>query len=124
MNSQILPGCRCLRWFASLVVVTFLFGCATTSSVNWDKRIGTYSWEDAVAEFGDPDRVADLEGGVKAGEWIQSRTTGIPPASATPSYVRGETVNPNQTYGSSAPDRILRLSFTPDGKLIDWESNY
>jgi hypothetical protein len=108
---------------ACVLAISLLMGCAT-ASVNWDKRIGTYSWDDAVAEFGPPDKVADLEGGVKAAEWIQNRSIGLAPASSTPSYVRGETIQPNQTYGSEAPPKLLRLSFTPDGKLIDWDRNY
>ena len=124
MNSRILQTGKRLHWVAAAVAATILLGCSTTSSISWDKRIGTYSWDDALAEFGPPDRVADLTGGVKAAEWVKERAVGVAPASSTPSYVRGETIAPNQTYGSTAPARILRLSFTPDGKLIDWDRNY
>jgi len=103
--------------------LALLMGCAT-ASVNWDNRIGTYSYDDALAEFGLPDRVANLEGGVKAAEWIQQRSVGIASINEPPSYTRGEPVQPYQTYGSTAPAKILRLSFTPDGKLIDWDRNY
>jgi len=124
MKLRTLLAGKHLCWTTAVLAVTLLSACSTTSSVNWDDRIGHYSWDDAVTEFGDPDRVADLDGGVKAAEWIKERTTGLASASDTPSYVRGEAIAPSQTYGSTAPAKVLRLSFTPDGKLFNWERNY
>lgn len=125
MNLQILPLGRSTGWGIGLVAALLLLGCVTPSSVVWDKRVGTYSWDDALAEFGPPDRVTNLTGGVKAAEWIESRTKATSLAPPPPSYTRGETLESSGTYyGRRAPDKILRLSFAPDGKLIDWYRNY
>lgn len=124
MKLQTLLTDRRLHWCLGVLTAMILTGCSTTSSVNWDARIGTYSWDDALAEFGDPDRVADLEGGVKAAEWITERNISRASAADDPFYTRGETIRPNQTYGTTAPPKVLRLSFKPDGKLFDWHRNY
>jgi hypothetical protein len=118
-----LSGLGPLPLLLLLVVAGLLCGCST-AAINWDNRVGVYSWQDALTELGSPDRVADLEGGVKAAEWITPRTTGRPTAATTPAYVRGDRVEPTPTYGVQAPDKVLRLSFTPDGKLLDWDRNY
>ena len=62
-------------WILAGVLCGLLVAGCASSSVNWDQRVGLYSWDDAVTELGLPDRVADLDGGVKAAEWITPRTT-------------------------------------------------
>ena len=108
----------------SLLAIVVLVACSTPSAVNWDKQVGVYTWEEALADLGPPDEVTDDAGGVKRAVWSKQRTVGITPAADSPSYYRGETVNPSQTYGSTAPAKVLQLSFTPDGKLFDWQRNY
>jgi hypothetical protein len=83
-----------------------------------------YSWDDALTELGTPDRVADMAGGVKAAEWIESRSPSSTVAEPAPSYTRAEPIESYPTYGSRAPNKVLRLTFTPDGKLLDWHRNY
>lgn len=124
MNARMLPTGKSMGWLASLAAVSFLLGCATPSSVNWDQRIGTYTWDDALAEFGTPTRITELTGGVRAAEWIWPRTQVETVAPPPPTYERGQPSSPTQTYGTTAPDKILKLSFTPDGKLMDWKRNY
>ena len=124
MNSQKLPVGRIMGWCVSLMAATLLLGCATSSPARWDHRIGTYSWEDAVAELGPPDRVTEETGGVKVAEWIQSRTEGMLAPSSPSVPLREQTLGTSNTSGTVAPAKILRLSFTPDGKLLDWHTNY
>lgn len=124
MNVRILLAGKGTGWLACLVTVSFLLGCVAPASVNWDQRIGTYTWDEAVTEFGPPTRVTDETGGVKAAEWIRPRMQVEPVAPPPPTYERGEPVDPAQSYGTTAPDKILKLSFTPDGKLMDWKRNY
>lgn len=124
MKLQALLSRKSLQWCGGLLVAALVTGCSTTSSVNWDKQVGTYSWEDALADLGPPDQVTDQPGGIKQATWAKERTVGLPPAADTPAYVRGESMSASQTYGSSAPAKILQLSFTPDGKLFDWGRNY
>ncbi len=123
MNFLMLPSGLGRLCVPTLLVVGLLMGCST-ASVNWDKRVGVYSWQDALTELGPPARVADLAGGVKAAEWITPRTTGLPTAASTHSSLRAASIDASPNYGNTAPDKVLRLSFTPDGKLIDWDRNY
>jgi len=106
------------------VLSVLLLGCSTTSKVNWDSRIGSYTYQDALAELGPPSKVSNLEGGVKSAEWIKARGPESGVDTMPPVYTRGEVVQPDETYGYEAPDEVLRLMFTPDDKLISWQRNY
>ena len=124
MNSRSLQAVRCLVIATALLAVLLSSGCSTTSGVNWDDRVGVYTYEAALAEFGMPTSLTEMQGGVKAAEWVTSRTGLSATPEPPPAYTRGETLTPNMTYGSSAPNKVLRLMFTPDGKLLDWQRNY
>ena len=106
------------------VMVAVLTGCSTTKPVDWDSRIGTYTYEDALADLGQPSQVTNLDGSVKSVEWITARGFDNAKDSMPPVYSRGEVVTPEETYGYEAPNKVLRLMFAPDGKLIDWKRNY
>ena len=106
------------------VAALLLLGCSTPA-INWDERVGVYTWDDAITELGEPTRVTDEEGGVKTAEWVTQRTSPSPTSGPDPvPYFRGETTDPEQSPGRSAPPLVLRLSFSPDGKLFSWERNY
>jgi hypothetical protein len=124
MNKRTSPAAGLVRAFSGLIAAIILIGCATTSSNNWDQRVGTYTWDDALVELGTPTRVSDLAGGVKAAEWVKTRGLSGPTTAPPPVYTRDQILTPNQTRGWSAPDKVLRLMFTPDGKLLDWKKNY
>ncbi|MCU0786722.1 MAG: hypothetical protein MUC91_00790 [Verrucomicrobia bacterium] len=118
------PAARSVWTLIGVVAALTLIGCTTTSSAKWDDRVGTYTWDEAVAELGEPTRVSNLAGGVKVGEWITTRGLTGPTENPPPLYTRDEIITPNETRGWSAPDKVLRLMFTPDGKLLDWKRNY
>ena len=52
-----------------VLTVTFLAGCATNPAVNWDSRVGHYTYSQAVAELGPPDRQARLSDGKSVYKW-------------------------------------------------------
>ncbi|MCS7337574.1 MAG: hypothetical protein NZ739_04965 [Verrucomicrobiae bacterium] len=97
-------------------------GCRTTPKIDWESRIGTYTYDQAVLELGPPDRYAKLTDDTVVAEWVTRRGT-------TQVWV-------NYTYGhgywwmhpsyvtTSSPERLLRLTFGPDGKLKDWKRLY
>jgi hypothetical protein len=112
-------SCLLLAWCAAALVLT---GCATNRT-DWNTRIGSYTYDQAVLEFGPPDRIATLTDGTKVGEWLTSR-----------GYSRGSFA----TYGGfyygdpwvhyypepRSPDHFLRLTFSPDGILQAWRKVY
>lgn len=111
-------------WIGLLVfvcAVALVTGCATKPKVNWDARIGNYTFDQAVTELGPPDKQAKLGDGTTVAEWMTRRgywhgsALGAPRAPwysgpAYPDYV--------ETY---SPDYFLRLTFGSDGQLKTWK---
>src|ERR1039458_7493673 len=56
------------KWFLPLLAVV-LAGCVTTSRIDWASRVGNYTYDQAVAEFGPPDKAAKLSDGATVAEW-------------------------------------------------------
>jgi hypothetical protein len=104
--------------------LTVLSGCATGPRIDWNSRIGTYTYDQAVLELGPPDRSATLTDNTKVVEWLTSRgqTYGFA------DY--GGFYHPYHFYSgpfihhyslSRGPDYFLRLTFSPEGKLLSWK---
>jgi hypothetical protein len=113
---------------ASILLFGFLLaGCATTPRVDWNSRIATYTYDQAVLEMGPPDRMASLEDGTRVGEWLTSRGYSHGYVTAFgPHFYHPYAYGPPAYYYSDAPapDRLIRLTFGPDGKLAAWKKIY
>jgi len=105
----------------SLMAVLFLTGCITPR-IDWSSRVGTYTYDQAVMDFGPPDKSAKLADGATVAEWVtQHAHTIIAPE---PYFLQ-----PGCYYGpftpsyseSYVPDYFLRLDFDPTGKLRSWK---
>jgi len=106
-----------MLWLVALVA---LIGCAT-NKIDWNARMGTYTYDDAVVELGPPDKQEKLTDGTIVAEWLTQRGRtayvggggyyGYPGTRGYygPSYIQG------------APDYFIRLTFAPDGKLASWK---
>lgn len=103
------------------VVVLVPTGCATRPKINWAERVGTYTYDQAVGEFGPPGKLATLSDGSKVAEWMTQR--GYASVDYVPYYVHhhrywsGYYATP---VVSRQPDVFLRLSFDPAGRLSAW----
>lgn len=106
-------------------LVSVFQGCAS-SRVDWAGRIGTYSYDDAIRELGPPDKSAKLSDGSTVADWLTSRG-----GRTVTSY--GRYHYPYGAYGMGPnvvvvdppmPDRFLRLTFDPQGKLASWQRAY
>jgi len=114
-------GLEKLTLVAALVV--FLTGCAT-QRIDWASRMGKYTLDQAIVEFGPPDKQARLQDGTVVAEWLTRRGYRY-------SYPVGGYYGPWAPwyYGpyypsyvdSYSPDYFLRLIFGPDGKLKEWK---
>jgi hypothetical protein len=62
-------------WWAAVVAV-FLVGCATTK-IDWNSRMGSYTYDEAVAELGVPDRKETLTDGSIVAEWLNAAGWGV-----------------------------------------------
>src|ERR1700690_3094488 len=58
------------------LVVSFLIGCKSTPPIDWNSRIGTYTYDQAVTDLGPPDKQAKLDDGKTVAEWITHRSGG------------------------------------------------
>ena len=116
------------RLFLLAGLFSWLAGCVTTPKIDWNSRIGTYTYDQAVLELGPPDKSATLTDGTKVVEWVISHgyTAGTLTGFDTPFYRDYYYPGPFiQHYTSTtAPDSFRRLIFGPDGKLQAWRRVY
>jgi hypothetical protein len=106
------------------VVLMLLTACATTPKIDWNARIGNYTYDQAVLELGPPEKIASLTDGTKVGDWLLARglAQGFVPV-AGPYVGYPYFYGPPAIYYSEppAPNHYLRLTFGPDGKLVAWK---
>jgi len=102
----------------------FISSCATTPKVYWNSRIGTYTFYQAKIDLGPPDKQSPLSDGRTVAEWIHRERGGTSFGVGTGFYTGGVGVGVGQSIGSGYHDKILKLIFTPDGRLESWSKNY
>ncbi len=111
---------RVLRFFwitTATASLAFSLGCKSTPKVDWNERIGNYTYDQAVAEMGPPDKTATLSDGSKVADWITRRSGGSGLSFGTGFYGGHGGVAVGQTVATGS-DRVLRLTFGTDGRLI------
>lgn len=119
-NASSLMSASCVRcgWVSFVLFLTFfLAGCATENKALWNSRIGGYTFDQAVKEYGPPDKSAELTTGTKVCEWLLEKGTTQGTYLSSPYAGSGL----NSVYTSSGPDFFLRLTFDKDGKLLEWK---
>jgi hypothetical protein len=102
-------------------------GCSTTKKVDWNSRVGNYTYDQAVTEFGPPDKQTTLSDGKLVADWVSRRHSGgasIGFGVGSFGHSGGVGVGVSQPVGSSYNDRVMRLTFGPDKKLVTWTKNY
>jgi hypothetical protein len=111
-----------LRILALLLACATMFpGCATKKRVDWNSRIGSYTYDQAVTDKGPPDKQATLSDGRTVAEWIDHRSgSGL---SIGTGFGAGNVgVGVGHSIGSSR-DHTLKLIFNKDGRLESWSKN-
>jgi len=114
---NLLPFCAVTALFVLLFA-----GCAT-KKVDWNSRVGSYTYDQAVHDMGPPDKQAKLSDGKTVAEWITHRSGGgmsIGVGGGSYGSHTGVGVGVSQSVGSGGSDRGLRLVFGTDGKLTSW----
>src|SRR2546422_10770777 len=97
-----------------------LAGCASTPKPDWNSRVGSFAYDQAVAEMGPPDKSAKLSDGSTVAEWFLKHGSSVSFGVGTGFYSRGSSVGVGQTVGTSRSGEFLRLTFGADGKLAKW----
>ncbi|HUA39214.1 MAG TPA: hypothetical protein VMA35_12555 [Candidatus Sulfopaludibacter sp.] len=103
-----------------LLVVAFLSGCASAPPVDWNSRIGHYTYAQAVGELGPPNRQSRLSNGATELKWF--RPPGGPAALPNNGMNNGFGGGPSVNVGLN--DQYLQLTFDTNGVLTAWSKNY
>lgn len=101
-----------------------LAGCATKPKIDWNARIGTYTYDQAVMEMGPPQGHAKLTDGTVVAEWMLRRgqTTALVTYGGVYGYGYGYVVPPPPVIiSNTGPSQYLRLTFDPQGVLTVWK---
>ena len=110
--------CRVLLGITLVGGTVAMTGCATGPTIDWESRIGNYTYDEAVLEYGPPDKKETLSDGTIVAEWLvrkghyHGHVTGFGGYTYSHRYPRLHSYHAVPT-----PDRYLRLKFGPDGKL-------
>jgi hypothetical protein len=117
-----------LAW-ASLIVLVFLTGsCASGPKTNikeidWGGRIGTYTYEEALAELGEPDVIGETSEGMIA-EWVVRRSPmvsfGFGFGSGGYGLHTGAGVGVGTSVSPPPSGEYLHMRFDKNGKLAEW----
>jgi hypothetical protein len=110
----------CLALFTTLL----LSGCLGPR-VDWNTRIGHYTYDQAVVELGPPDKTARLNDGRTVAEWVTHFQSG------GSTYINPGPYNRDYPYntgvvmatGPSYYEHHFRLTFTADNVLSAWSQN-
>ena len=99
---------------ALVCLAVWLTGCAT-QRVDWPARIGQYTYDQAVAEMGPPEKQAQLDDGRRVAEWLLNRGS---------TYVQATPHLYGPYYGGftpvhTAPSRLTRLTFETAARPAD-----
>ena len=106
------------------LAVAFLTGCVSTPPVDWDSRVGHFTYSQAVAELGPPARQFKVGEGRTEYRWFiqpyggTSYNGGLAPSTVNPA------MGPAPTIGPNFDKRVLKLTFDTNGVLTAWSKNY
>ena len=122
MKTSTSPALSKLFIMASILACAFLLiSCANKKRVDWNSRIGSYTYDQAVADMGPPDKQATLSDGRTVAEWITHRSGGG--LSIGTGFGSGNVgVGVGQSIGSGN-DHTLKLIFNKEGRLGSWSKN-
>jgi hypothetical protein len=111
-----------LRLFALIIVAALFAGCVSPTTT-WNKRIGHYTYDQAIIDLGPPDKAAKLSDGRHVAEWISrySNGSGTAIVSGFGPYPGG--VGIVQTVGPQYYESKLRLTFGTNNILSEWNKN-
>jgi|SRR5208283_742974 len=105
------------------LAVAFLTGCATPPPVDWDSRVGHYTYNQALSEFGLPNRQSRLSDGKVMYKWFIQPPV-APHFNSGMSYYGSTGFGAGQAIGSGLNNQMLQLTFDINGTLIAWSKNY
>ena len=110
MRTILLQSRPWLRWCVVFFLTLVVAACHTTKKVDWNARVGNYTFDQAVVELGPPDKQAKTSDGSTVADWIEHRNGGASFTLGTGFYSRHSAVGIGHTVGTP-----LRLN-----KALPW----
>ena len=112
----------------SLLFMALVCGCKSTPKIDWNSRVGNYTYDQAVHELGPPDKSTTLTDGKLVADWITRTSSGsVSFGFGTGVYggSGGTAVGVGQTVPTGYREKILRLTFGGENyQLVSWWKNY
>ena len=117
-----------LSWALLIVMIVLAGGCAsgtkgTVTDNDWGSRIGTYTYDEALAELGEPNMIGESSEG-KIAEWILRQSPGFSVGfgfgGGSYGHHSGTGGGVGATVSPPPGGEYLRLRFDQDGKLVEW----
>ena len=119
-----------MKWHKLLLIVLVLLigSCATAPRISvedsrWGARIGTYTYQDALTELGEPQMISESSEG-KFAEWVLRQSIPFSIGFGFGGAGYGHHTSTGGGVGASVSPppsgEYLRLRFDPDGKLAEW----
>jgi hypothetical protein len=106
---------------ACLLMLALNPGCASKPKPDWDQRVGSYTYDEAVRELGPPVDSAKLQDGSTVAEWFLKYGSQMSFSFGAGTYGAGGGVGAGQTVTPPPKAYYLRLTFGADNKLQRWE---
>ena len=108
--------------FVSLLAgILALAGCVTPR-IDWNARIGHYTYDQAIRDFGPPDRYAKLSDGEMVADWLTRRGAIIVEPEPYFPGPYGWSGLPPTTYSEmNTPSEYMQLMFATSGILEDFK---
>lgn len=110
---------------AILALLTgLILGCRTTKPIDWNSRVGSYTYDQAVTDLGPADKQARLSNGTTVAEWITHRNGGGSFTVGTGFFGGNTGFGVSQSVGTGYRNRVLKLTFSTNDVLSAWSKNY
>ena len=107
-----------------VIAAAFFIGCSSTPPVDWNSRVGVYTYNQAVTDLGPPDKQAKLTDGQTVAEWVTHRSGGTGLSLGTGFFSGGgSAVGVGVGHSIGEGDKVLKLTFGADNKLLAWSKN-
>jgi hypothetical protein len=101
-----------------------LGGCSTTKNVDWDIRVGSFTYDQAIAELGPPESQRSLGDGRTVAVWTTRRSSGNGSGVVGRGYAGNTVAGASHSEITGHSERVLRLTFNAEGRLAAWSKNY
>ena len=123
-----LPPIVKIECFLLIALALLAGGCssgtkASVKNIDWGSRIGSYTYEDALAELGEPSVIGQSSQG-KFAEWVLERSPNVSFSFGFGSIGFGPHTSAGVGVGTTVSPppsgEYLHLRFDNDDKLVEW----